>query len=193
MVDVVGFAAGAFQGNAALNLAPVAQAFSRQPGVLSGIKLIDTAVAAVGIERITAQVVKYGVKLALRADHSTETAAAEMVELMRSRVPVDSGNLLNGIAWHKSGHAVTVEAIAVNVDYDYALAVEAGHHAGNTHADASLFEDTTGRGYSRPSRATGGSDVPAHPFFYGSARETLAAWRDNLSADATAAYQESAS
>lgn len=178
MVDITATFGALGQGQAALDIAPAAGGFRAAPGLLSGLRLIDTTVSVVGVERLSGQLAKYAVKLALRSDHLAEQAAAEMVDLMRSRVPQDSGALLNGITWRKEGRTVIVEASAVHPgqDYDYALAVEAGHHAGGTHADASLFEDTTGRGFRsvRPSHPT---EVPAQPFFWNSAREVLAKYR----------------
>lgn len=180
MVDIVaGFGALA-QGQAALSLTGTARDFRFAPGFLSGARLIDTVAEIIGIERITGQVVKYAVNLALKADNASEKAAIEMVDLMRSRVAQDTGTLLNGITYRRDGKTWVVEATAVRSGgYDYALAVEAGHHAGGTVADGSLFSDTTGAG-GRQVRASSGGDVEGQPFFYNSAREALSDWAGEL-------------
>lgn len=177
------------QGQAALELTGAARGFDRSPGVLSGLRLIDTVAGIVGVERISGQLAKYAVKLALKSDQATLHAAQEMVELMRSRVPVDNGLLLNGISYHLEGGFYLVQATADRGGYDYALAVEAGHHAGGDVADGDLFEDTTGRG-GRQVRASSGTDVPGQPFFYGSAREALSDWASELRAAGGAAARE---
>lgn len=165
------------QASAALSLTDTAKNFSRTRGFFSGLSLIDTVAEIVGVERITGQIVKYAVNLALKSDAASEEAAREMVELMRSRVPVDTGLLLSGITYRREGNMWVVEASADKDGYDYALAVEAGHRAGG-HADADFFEDTTGRGGRQVS--SGPTEVEAQPYFYNSAREALAEWRANL-------------
>ena len=83
-------------------------------------------------------------------------AGAQMVDEMRSRVKVDSGNLLNGISEHTEGNATVVEASAVRGDFDYARIEEFGRHA-----DASFFASSEG------------AAVDADPFFYPSVRDVL--------------------
>ncbi|GAN52081.1 phage protein, HK97 gp10 family [Methylobacterium sp. ME121] len=177
------------QGQAALDLTGAARGFDRAPGLLSGLRLIDTVAGVVGVDRISGQLAKYAVKLALKGDQASLHAAQEMVELMRSRVPQDSGLLLNGITYRREGGFYVVEAKADRGGYDYALAVEAGHHAGGQHADADFFADTTGRG-GRQVRPSQGSDVPGQPYFYGSAREALSDWSSELGASIGAAARE---
>lgn len=180
-MDIGATFGGLSQGYAALSLTGAARDFSTSRGVLSGLRLIDTVADIVGIERITGQVVKHAVKLALRSDDAGEKAAREMVELMRSRVPQDSGALLNGITYHREGGMWVVEATADRNGYDYALAVEAGHRAGGIVADGDLFADTTGAG-GRQVRAPGPTEVAGQPFFYNSAREALSDWAGELRA-----------
>ena len=177
------------QGRAALSLTEAARGFDLRPGVLSGLRLVDTVSGIVGVDRISGQLAKFAVKLALKSDQASLHAAQEMVELMRSRVPVDSGLLLNGIGFHREGGFYVVEATADRGGYDYALAVEAGHHAGGTHADADLFADTTGKG-GRQVRESHESDVPGQPFFYGSAREALSDWSSELGASVGSSARE---
>lgn len=178
MVDIGATLGGLGQSYAALSFTGAVRDFSTSRGVLPGLRLIDTVADIVGIERITGQVVKYAVKLALKADNASEQAAANMVELMRGRVAVDSGLLLSGITYAREGGMWAVRASADRGGYDYALAVETGHRAGGTVADGDLFADTTGAG-GRQLRS-GPTDVEAQPFFYGSAREALSDWAGEL-------------
>lgn len=138
----------------ALGLTAAAGGFARALDALSGLRLIDTVAGVVGVERISGQLAKYAVKLALHGDQASLHAAQAMVELMRSRVPRDTGLLLNGIGDRRAGGLYVVEATADHAGYDYALEVEAGLHAGGLHADADFFADTTGRG-GRPVRHPG--------------------------------------
>jgi hypothetical protein len=178
-MDIGATFGGLSQAYAIGGFAGAAKDFSSGRGVLSGLRLIDSAADIIGIERITKQVVQYAVKLVLKSDDAGEKAAREMVDLMRSRVPQDSGLLLNGITYHREGKMWVVEATADRDGYDYALAVEAGHRAGGTVADASLFDDTTGAG-GRAVRSAGPSDVEGQPYFYNSAREALSDWAGEL-------------
>ncbi|MGX9981132.1 hypothetical protein [Methylobacterium fujisawaense] len=177
------------QGQAALDLTSAARGFDLKPSILSGLRLVDTVAGVVGVDRISGQLAKYAVKLALKGDQASLHAAQEMVELMRSRVPQDTGLLLNGISYRREGGFYVVEATADRGGYDYALAVEAGHHAGGTHADGDFFADTTGKG-GRQVRQSQESDVPGQPFFYGSAREALSDWSSELGAGIGAAARE---
>ncbi|WP_342163072.1 hypothetical protein [Methylobacterium sp. SD21] len=177
------------QGQAALSLTGAARGFDLKPGVLSGLRLVDTVSGIIGVERISGQLAKYAVKLALKGDQASLHAAQEMVDLMRSRVPQDSGLLLNGISYRREGAFYVVEATADRGGYDYALAVEAGHHAGGTAADADFFADTTGKG-GRHARASSESEVPGQLYFYGSAREALSDWSKDLGAGIGASARE---
>ncbi len=189
MVDPAAALGAALQGQAALGLTGAARGFDRAPGLLPGLRLIDTVAGVVGVERISGQLAKLAVKLALRGDQASLQAARAMVDLMRSRVPRDTGLLLNGIGYRRAGDLYVVEATADRAGTDYALAVEAGHHAGGTHADADLFADTTGQG-GRRVRPSHEADVPGQPFFYGSAREALADWHRALDDGIGAAARE---
>jgi len=181
-VDLGDLAAGAGRIQAALDLTPAARAFHRAPGLLPGLRLLDAAAGIVGLERLSGQLAKYAVKLALRGDHAGEAAAARMVEAMRGRVPVDTGRLLHGIGWRKDGHTLTVEASAVHGAADYARHVEFGHRTAAV-ADAAFFAADTHAALHGRGAAAGA--VAAEPFFWDSVREGLALWRDGL-ADAPA-------
>lgn len=112
MVDPTAVVGAALQGQAALGLTNAARGFDRAPGLLSGLRLTDTVAGVVGVERISGQLAKYAVKLALRGDQASLHAAQAMVDLMRSRVPRDTGRLLNGIGYRREGALYVVEATA---------------------------------------------------------------------------------
>ena len=111
---------------------------------VSGIRETDAAMARVPDD------------VAVGARQVDAAAGAQMVAEMRSRVKVDSGNLLNGISEHAEGNATVVEASAVRGDFDYARIIEFGRHA-----DASFFASSEG------------GAVDPDPFFYPSARDVL--------------------
>lgn len=185
--DPAALASQAARFQAALDITPAAQAFRRAPGVLPGLRLLDAAADIVGLERLSGQIAKYAVKLALRGDHEAEAAAAaaRMVEAMRARVPVETGRLLHGIGWRKDGHLVTVEASAVHGPADYARFVEFGHRTARV-ADADFFAAEAHPAlHARGAAPAGAGEVAAEPFFWNSVREGLAQWRDGL-ADAPA-------
>ncbi|GJE38561.1 HK97 gp10 family phage protein [Methylobacterium persicinum] len=182
-LDLGDLAAGAGRVQSALDITPAARAFRRAPGVLPGLRLLDAAADIVGLERLSGQIAKYAVKLALRGDHAAEAAAARMVETMRGRVPVDTGRLLHGIGWRRDGSLITVEASAIHGAADYARHVEFGHRTAVV-ADAAFFAaDTHAALHARG--AAGAGAVAAEPFFWDAVREGLALWRDGL-ADAPA-------
>lgn len=192
MSDGIGTPLGLLgQGQAALDLTGAARGFDRAPGALSGLRLIDTVAGIVGVERISGQIARTAVKLALKSDHASRDAAEAMVDLMCGRAPQATGLLRAGITYRREGGFYVVEATADRDGYDYALAVEAGHRAGGLHADADLFADTTGRGFT-PTRpgAGGDSTVAAEPYFYDSAREILAQWSGALGGSFGAAARE---
>ncbi|GJD34216.1 HK97 gp10 family phage protein [Methylobacterium aerolatum] len=182
-VDWTGLAAGASRAQATLDLTPAAQAFARAPGLVPGLKLIDTAAEVIGLERLTGQVAKYAVKLALRGDRSAVEAAALMVDRMRGRVPVDSGRLLHGIGWSQEGHRLTVEASAVHGAAEYARFVEFGHRNAAV-ADDGFFAGDAFADDAHPAlHARGGAssgETAPEPFFWNSVREGLAQWREGL-------------
>lgn len=177
------------QGQAALGFAPAAQRFRAAPGLLSGLQLLDAAAGVIGVDRISGQLAKYAVKLALRSSHAAEHTAAEMVEEMRARVPQDSGTLFNGITWRKEGSTIIVEATAIREGDDYARWVEFGHHAGGQHADSAYFESGDHSAIRRraPSKQT---EVQPEPYFWEPAREGLAKLRGEMDRQADAAARE---
>lgn len=135
---------------------------------------------------------KFGAKLALRSRKIDQEAGEGMVELMRSRVPVDTGRLLNGItSTVREDGSVVVEASAVRVSgtgresADYAGFVERGTRAGDRGgrvsymADSSYFDLSTGgapgRSYRRKRRVyRSHPGTEAQPFFFDSVEEVLA-------------------
>lgn len=178
-MDATAAFSGALQGAAALRFAPTASAFARAPGIATGLSLIETAVAAIGVESIVGRLAGYAVKLSLRSDEAAERAAAQMVDAMRARVPQDTGRLLNGITWSMASGMITVEASAINdrTGFDYARAVEFGHQVRGRTADSSFFGDSDD---GSALRGSSGGEVPAEPYFWPSAREGLSAYRQDL-------------
>lgn len=105
-----------------------------------------------------------------------------MVGLARSRAPVDTGRLLNGITGSEKGDYFEFRASAISdrgQPEDYARFEEFGHAvaggaavSGNALvADESFF---AGNGHWRSHRRARADAVPAQPFFFGSAAEGLA-------------------
>lgn len=138
------------QGRSAANTPGAIRAFTAGPSVQTAFSLGGNLVGVIGTERVVGGLVKFGVKMALRARESTADVAEEMVELMRSRVPQDDGRLFHGIMFEVDENGVaTVEASAINprdtTSSNYAFMVEFGTE-----------------------------DTPAQPFFYNSAEEVLA-------------------
>lgn len=167
-------ATGARQINRARSAATT---FARVPSVEAAWNLGGTIVGVPGVNIFVGKLVKYGVKLALNSGKVDEAAAVEMVSLMKSRVPVDTGNLLNGISYENSGGDITVTASAIkeNSGVDYARFVEFGTHGNGAVADDSFFADGSDAGTPlRRSSRRGHGATPAQPFFWNSAREVLA-------------------
>jgi len=154
-----------------------ATAFARVPSVETAWNLGGTVVGVPGVNILVGHLVKYGVKLALNSGKVDEAAAAEMVSLMKSRVPVDTGNLLNGISYENSGGEITVTASAIKESsgVDYARFVEFGTDDNGAVAEDSFFADGSDAGTPlRRSSRRGHGATPAQPFFWNSAREVLA-------------------
>ncbi len=118
-----------------------------------------------GVEAFAEAAIKFGLKLAIKSHGVDRDAGEEMAALMRERVPVDSGRLLNGITVREDGDAVVVEASAVRGDFDYARSIEFGHDVGHG--------DPLGPPRHRRSRAEHGGHAEAEPFFLSSADEVL--------------------
>ncbi len=187
-LDLGDLASGADRVQAALDLTRRRAPSTGRPACSLGLKLVDAAVTIVGLERLSGQIAKYAVKLALRGDHDAEAAAERMVELMRGRVPVDTGRLLHGIGWRKDGRLITVEASAVHGAADYARHVEFGHRTTGV-ADAAFFAADTHAALHARGAASSGA-VVAEPFFWESVREGLAQWRDGLADAPASAWTE---
>lgn len=128
-------------------------------------------------------------RLARRMHQSHSKALDEMVSLARSRVPVDTGKLVNGITGQREGDYFVMRARAARDEgsADYARFVEFGTQAGVRHRRVE-YQARTGF-YSNP--VTGFEDGPgesaprtrkqyrahpgtqAQPYFYNSAREVM--------------------
>jgi len=128
--------------------------FGGNPNVQTAWNVGGGLVGVVGLPTVYRQLAKYAVKLATRSHQVGRDAAEEMVNLMKSRVPVDSGALLNGISWEEDDRYFTVTASAespTGSHADYAPYVEYG----------TKFNE-------------------AQPFFWNSANEVLEKWGDSL-------------
>jgi HK97 gp10 family phage protein len=145
----------------------------------------DSIIGVIGTDKVVAALVKYAVKLVIKSHQADVDAASEMVDLMKSRVPVDTGTLLNGITMEDDDGVITVSASAVRGDADYARFVEFGTRGG-TVADESFYENGESAGAALRSRGTGGGS-PAQPFFWNSEHEVAdkhAIALDNASGEA---------
>jgi HK97 gp10 family phage protein len=154
-----------------LHIRSAYQGFVQAPNVQTAWGFGSNLVGVIGTERVVGALVKYGVKLAIKSHQADVDAGNEMVQLMKSRVPVDTGNLLNGITMEDEDGQITVTASAVREgDADYARFVEFGTKGGGV-ADESFFEDGANAGAALKPRASGGGGSPAQPFFWNSAHE----------------------
>jgi len=151
------------------------------------LPLISIAMASYGVYNTTQQTGVLGLGSVLQsfswvgikmvADSGAVDSAAldEMVSAAKSRVHSVSGRLLNGITGRIEDGTCIFEASAISPDgqhADYARYVEFGHHAGGIEvADAAFFAGTGASALS--SRAKGGRDVEAEPFFFPAADEAL--------------------
>jgi HK97 gp10 family phage protein len=143
--------------------------FAAVPNVQTAWGFGSNLVGVIGTQRVVGALVKYGVKLAIKSHQADVDAGNEMVNLMKSRVPVDTGNLLNGITMEDDDGLITVTASGVrDRGADYARFVEFGTK-GSSVADESFFEDGSSAGAALRPRTGGGS--PAQPFFWNSAHE----------------------
>lgn len=134
-----------------------------------------------------------GPRMAAKVRRIDDSALQEMVSLARSRVPVDTGRLLNGITGETEDEYHVFRASAVRTrasgkqGADYARFVEFGTKPGRRGGKVSYmsldgfyngpvtgFEAGPGRGRPRTRRQyRGHPGTPAQPFFYNSAREVM--------------------
>jgi HK97 gp10 family phage protein len=125
--------------------------FGGNPGVQTAWNVGGNLVGIIGLPTFYGQLAKYAVKLATRSHQVGIDAANEMVDLMKSRVPQDTGALLNGISWEEDDGEFTVSASAISPT--------------GSHADYAPFVEY-GTQFNEP-----------QPFFWNSADETLGKWR----------------
>ncbi len=165
-----------------------------------------------GLEQSLARMLRFTVKLAERTHRRDQEAEAEMLDLMRARVPTDTGRLLNGIGSSQDGNLITVfahahrEARSGKLQEDYARYVEFGTKPGERGrrvsyaADTGFFASDTFPEAGFRGRATGRTrkvyrthpGTRAQPFFFNSAREVLERRNidaGNIPADAAAEEQ----
>jgi HK97 gp10 family phage protein len=155
----------------AVHIRSAYRGFVQAPNAQTAWGFGSNLVGVIGTERVVGALVKYGVKLAIKSHQADVDAGNEMVELMKSRVPVDTGTLLNGITMEDQDGLITVTASATRDDgADYARFVEFGTK-GRSVADDTFFEDGASAGAALRPRAGDGSGSPAQPFFWNSAHE----------------------
>jgi HK97 gp10 family phage protein len=171
----------------ALHVRSAYRGFVQAPNVQTAWGVGSNLVGVIGTERVVGALVRYGVKLAIKSHQADVDAGNEMVQLMKSRVPVDTGRLLNGITMEDQDGTITVTASAAHDGgADYARFVEFGTKGGSV-ADESFFEDGATAGAALRPRAGDGGGSPAQPFFWNSAHEVAdkhAIALDNASGEA---------
>ena len=152
----------------------------------------NVAFGVFGESDVMQSIARLATKIAVRSRQADTDAAQSMVDLMRSRVPQDTGRLYNGITWRFEDNAYVVEASAVRTSgsgrqsADYARFVEFGTRAGSRGQASTVVSDagffaadefsTVRRGTPtvRTRRARRGHPgTPARPFFFNTAREIL--------------------
>lgn len=158
---------------------PSIQEFRADPSVKTAFNVGGNLIGVIGFERFLQALFRYGLKLVIKSRLVDQRIGDEMVDNMKSRVPVDSGALLNGITVDKSSDLITVSASSVHGE-DYAPFVEYGTGDNGKVADDSFFEDGTSAGVPLHSGGRHHAATPPEPFFWQSAREGLAAHRQSL-------------
>jgi hypothetical protein len=173
------------QAHSATQLPGAIAAFRAVPSAETAFQVGGKVVGVLGTDRVVGSMVKYGVKLALRAGRNDRDAGGRIVELARSRVAQDTGTLFNGIESDAEGEVVTVTASAVRTsssgkeEENYALFVEKGTRPGVRGGSVShVADEGFYSGTSRPKPRTRRvyrthPGTPARPFFYNSAEEVL--------------------
>ena len=156
-------------------------------GVLTNV-VIPTVT---GVNETTAKLFRFALKLGGKVRHIDQNAAQEMVDLMRARVPRDTGRLYNGIDYQIDGDTISVHAEAHKSgrysQEDYARFVEFGTRAGvrgqrtRFASDAGFFSSDAfpEAGFRGTPTARTRSVYRTHPgtkaqpFFFNSAHEVL--------------------
>ena len=121
-----------------------------------------------GVGEVASAITRLGAKLVQRMRHRHADMLEEMVSAAKARVPVDSGELQNGIIGERPDDDTFVfSASAIHGGENYARDVEFGHNAGGVViADDDFFAG-------RAPRSGSGMQVAAEPFFFNSADEVL--------------------
>lgn len=124
-----------------------------------------------GVGEVASAITRLGARIASRMRRRHEGMLGEMIDLAKSRVPVDTGTLQNGITGEPDGDAFTFRAEAIDPKdgENYARDVEFGHATRGAVivADTDYFEG-------RAPRSSGaGGRVEPDPFFFNSAEEVL--------------------
>lgn len=170
-------------------------ALSARSVIAGGAVFYDAAVRTgfVNADTILLALRQIGPRMARRARAADGSALQEMVNLAKSRAPVDSGRLLNGIEGYTEGEFHVFKASAVRTSStgrdsaDYARFVEFGTAAGVRsrsrayQAQAGFYDNPLTGFEAGPGRPTprrrrqyrGHPGTRPQPFFYNSAREVM--------------------
>ncbi|PNG27006.1 HK97 gp10 family phage protein [Methylocella silvestris] len=136
----------------------------------------------VGWPDVVQALAKIARKMAAKSAKVDHDALDDMVSLARSRVPVDTGLLLNGITGEVTDEGFEFRASAVHEKAsgkpgaDYARFVEFGHLTAARRAAAPAVADDaffSGAGAPRARPTKGQTQVEPQPFFFNSAEEAL--------------------
>jgi HK97 gp10 family phage protein len=161
---------GVHQLHAAAGLGQAYRGLTANPSAQTAWSFGGKVVGVIGTERVVGQLVKFGVRMAIKSHGVDQSAAEQMVETMKSRVPVDTGRLVSGITYSEADGMFTVEASAArDGDADYARFVEFGTKA-SSFADADYFaagSDSAGADLRKRGHY---GDTRAQPFFWNSAK-----------------------
>ena len=160
----------------------------------TGLSLYDAqqATGFFGWDQVALNMGKLVSKMEFHAYRHDHDALDEMVALARSRVPVDTGRLYNGINGDAVDDEYIFSASAVHEDRssgaDYARFVEFGTSGGTVGvsrvvvADAGFYSGASGPAARRRISYRTHEGTDPRPFFYNSAHEVLAE-RDQRMAD----------
>lgn len=172
---------GVHQVHAAGHIGAAYRGLTANPSAQTAWNFGGKLVGVIGTERVVGQLVKMGVKMAIKSHAVDQDAAEQMVETMKSRVPVDTGRLVSGITYSEADGVFTVEASAArDGDADYARFVEFGTKA-SSFADSDYFDAGAGSAGADLRKRGHYGETPAQPFFWNSAKDTLHEWGQELS------------
>lgn len=165
----------------AVTFLPAMQEFQQTKNFSSTLGFTNAITGVLGVEPVIHRMVRYTFELGQGIHNENLKAAQEMVGLMRSRAPVDTGRLVNGFNINDEGDdvVVTAEAVHPGADHNYARDVEFGR-GGRAFADESFFATGDNAGAPLRRQSSGDGSMEAEPFFFNSAEETREHWGDRI-------------